>query len=232
MISTLRESTAHIFVDSIDAPVISEFDAHHLLRVLRVTPRDAVTISNGRGQWRCCVLDANGLLETTSDIVLDSAPHWALTVAFAPVKGDRPEWTVQKLTEIGVDNIIPLGSTQRGVVRWEEGPANKHIERLRRIAREAAMQSRRTWLPVVHDVTQLSASFYVADPSGEPLDASHRAIAIGPEGGFTVEETLSSAGLVSLGETVLRAETAAVSAAVLMTMHRRNSHAQCEVITK
>ena len=113
MISTLRESTAHVFVDSIDAPALNELDAHHLLRVLRVKPRDAVTISNGRGKWCSCVVAADSVIEVTSEVFTDSAPSWPLTVAFSVVKGDRPEWTVQKLTEIGIDEIILLAATAR-----------------------------------------------------------------------------------------------------------------------
>jgi RsmE family RNA methyltransferase len=62
---------------------------------------------------------------------------------------------------------------------------------------------------------------FIADPNGAPLDATHCTIAIGPEGGFSEQESGVGAGLVSLGDTVLRAETAAISAAVLMSDHRR-----------
>jgi len=93
---------------------------------------------------------------------------------------------------------------------------------LRLIAREASMQSRRVWLPKIDSgvaLTQLSAAF-IADPNGVALDASHRTLAIGPEGGFADDELNAGQGLVSLGETVLRAETAAISAAVLMSNYR------------
>ena len=223
MISVLRNSTAHVFVDAIDAPVLDEIDAHHLLRVLRVKPSDAVTVSDGKGKWCSAVLNADASINATSEVFTTVAPSWHLTVAFSLVKGDRPEWTVQKLTEIGIDEIVVLAPTVRSVVRWDHDRSNKNIERLRRVAREAAMQSRRTWLPNVHGVTELStiANLFIADPSGVCLDASHRAIAVGPEGGFAPQETEDCDGLVSLGDTVLRAETAAVSAAVLMSDYRR-----------
>ena len=223
MISALRNSTAHVFVDAIDAPVLDEVDAHHLLRVLRVKPSDAVTVSDGKGKWCSAVLNADASINATSEVFTTVAPSWHLTVAFSLVKGDRPEWTVQKLTEIGIDEIVVLAPTVRSVVRWDHDRSNKNIERLRRVAREAAMQSRRTWLPNVHGVTELStiANLFIADPSGVCLDASHRAIAVGPEGGFAPQETEDCDGLVSLGDTVLRAETAAVSAAVLMSDYRR-----------
>ena len=223
MISALRNSTAHVFVDSINAPVLDEVDAHHLLRVLRVKPSDAVTVSDGKGKWCSAVLNADASINATSEVFTTVAPSWHLTVAFSLVKGDRPEWTVQKLTEIGIDEIVVLAPTVRSVVRWDHDRSNKNIERLRRVAREAAMQSRRTWLPNVHGVTEMStiANLFIADPSGVCLGASHRAIAVGPEGGFAPQETEDCDGLVSLGDTVLRAETAAVSAAVLMSDYRR-----------
>ena len=65
----------------------------------------------------------------------------ALTVAFAPVKGERPEWVVQKLTELGIDRIVPLVS-ERSVVRWSGARGKATVERLRRVAREAAAQCR------------------------------------------------------------------------------------------
>ncbi len=72
----------------------------------------------------------------------------ALTVGFALVKGERPELIVQKLTELGIDRIVPFVA-ERSVVRWDGDRAAGHVERLRRVAREAAMQSRRCWLPEV-----------------------------------------------------------------------------------
>lgn len=223
MISELRDSTAHVFVDAIDTPALDEIDAHHLLRVLRVKPSDVVTVSDGKGKWCSCVVSADAGIEATSEVFTTAAPNWRLTVAFSPVKGERAEWTVQKLTEIGIDEIIVLAPTIRSVVRWDDGRSNKNIQRLRRVAREAAMQSRRTWLPVVHGATEMStiANLFIADPTGDCVDASHRVIAVGPEGGFAPQETQNCAGLVSLGDTVLRAETAAISAAVLMSDYRR-----------
>ena len=78
-----------------------------------------------------------------------------LTVAFAPTKGERPEWVVQKLTELGVDRIVPLIS-ERSVIRWAGERGTGAVERLRRVAREAAAQSRRVWLPDVGAVTKFA----------------------------------------------------------------------------
>lgn len=222
MKSALRNSAAHVFVDSIDDPVLGDVDAHHLLRVLRIKSKDVVTVSDGGGRWRTCVVNGDAKIEATSEVAIEAAPRWPLTVAFSVVKGDRPEWTVQKLTEIGIDEIVILAPTTRSVVRWDAGRANKNLEKLRLVAREAAMQSRRVWLPNISDVMALGQlrDTFIADPTGDVLNESHRKIAIGPEGGFTQEEISAGIGVVSLGDTILRAETAAVSAAVLMSNYR------------
>ena len=88
----------------------------------------------------------------------------AVTVAFAPVKGDRPEWVVQKLTELGVDRIVPI-TTRRSVVSWEG-------DRATRVAGEAfpggpggASQSRRTRLPEIGPVSSLAG---LAAETGAP----------------------------------------------------------------
>ena len=149
-----------------------------------------------------------------------------MCIAFAPVKGEKPELIVQKLTELGIDEIIPLAPTVRSVVRWDSAKAAKQTGRLQRVANEASMQSRRVWLPVVHPVTQLAdlASRHevaFAEPGGVEVSAVHRTIVVGPEGGFAPDELGNSISSVSLGESVLRAETAAIVAGALMTRYRR-----------
>ena len=88
------------------------------------------------------------------------------------------------------------------------------------------MQSRRVWLPVVHPVTKLvdlitRGDVAFAEPGGVEVSAVHRTIVVGPEGGFDPEEVDMSVIRVSLGESVLRAETAAIVAGALMTRCRR-----------
>ena len=93
-----------------------------------------------------------------------------LTVAVTPPKGDRLEWLVAKCTEVGVDRIVLL-EAERSVVRWRGDRADKQLERLRRIAVEASMQSRRVWLPVLEGpVPALTflPDVTVAEPGGRP----------------------------------------------------------------
>ncbi len=226
MIETLRRSAAHVFVQSLETPNISTDDQHHLLKVLRVKATDQITVSNGVGAWITATITKDGDVCATSELFVIEPPKWSLCIAFAPVKGEKPELIVQKLTELGIDEIIPLAPTVRSVVRWDSAKAAKQTGRLQRVANEASMQSRRVWLPVVHPVTQLAdlASRHevaFAEPGGVEVSAVHRTIVVGPEGGFAPEELAQSTNRVSLGESVLRAETAAIVAGALMTRYRR-----------
>jgi RsmE family RNA methyltransferase len=96
------------------------------------------------------------------------------------------------------------------------------MQRLRRIARESAMQSRRVWLPQVLDVVPFdeaaaSTTCAIADPDGGQLTGDIDTIMVGPEGGFTDGELESVPIRVTLSPNVLRVETAALAAAILLT---------------
>ena len=225
MIDALRNSVAHVFVDYLEAPSLSDTDEHHLSRVLRLRDGESVTASDGRGGWRSCVW-ADGTLRASGDVVTVEAPAQRIGVAFVPVKGDRNEWSVQKLTEIGVDDIILLATTRHSVVRWSD--ADKQLRKLRVVAREAAMQSRRVWLPAVSGLVSLLDALAmpgaaVADPAASPAApnlASPALIVVGPEGGFDDDEIPANVPRVSLGDTILRAETATLVAATLLAARR------------
>jgi 16S rRNA (uracil1498-N3)-methyltransferase len=209
---------AHVFVADVERPELADDDRHHLERVLRVRAGDEVTVSDGAGRWRRCRFGA--VVEPVADVALEAPPAPAITIAFAITKGERPEWTVQKLTEVGVDRIVPFVA-ERSVVRWEDAKAERQVARLRRVAREAAMQSRRAFLPVVDDVAAFAdvagwPGAALAAPGGAPPDLARPCLLVGPEGGWGEAELGAGLPRVALGETVLRAETAAVAGAVLL----------------
>ncbi len=227
MKDALRRSAAHVFVQSLDAPSLSDDDKHHLLKVLRVKSTDHITVSNGLGAWLTATITQDGDVRATSELFVVGPPKWSLCIAFAPIKGEKPALIVQKLTELGIDEIIPLAPTVRSVVRWDATKAAKQTARLQRVATEASMQSRRVWLPKVHPVTQLANvmardAIAFAEPGGVEITSDHRTIIVGPEGGFSPEELAQSKNRVALGESVLRAETAAIVAGALMTRCRRS----------
>jgi 16S rRNA (uracil1498-N3)-methyltransferase len=210
-----------VFVDDLTAPQLADDDRHHLTRVLRIRAGAALTIADGSGSWRTGVLGST--LEVTGPIVEHVSPVPALTIAFALLKGDKPELIVQKLTELGIDRIA-LFRGERSVVRWDEARAAKATVRLRAVARAAAMQSHRPTLPAI-EVTALAAlaalpGAAMTDRTGAPPSLDHPVLLIGPEGGWAPEERALGATKVALGDNVLRGETAAVSAGALLAALR------------
>jgi 16S rRNA (uracil1498-N3)-methyltransferase len=159
----------------------------------------------------------------------------ALTVAFAPVKGERPEWVVQKLTELGIDRIVPLRS-ERSVVRWNGARGKATVGKLRRVAREAAAQCRRVWLPEITDTVHFSelrdlggdGEVVLAQLSGDRPSVRQHVVAVGPEGGWSSDELASGLPTVGFGLSVLRAETAAVTAGALLASLRTGTVAAAE----
>lgn len=216
----LRSSAAHVRVNDVEAAALSDADDHHLRRVLRLRDGAAVTVTNGAGTWCGYRFTASGL-ERDGDpaYVPEPAP---VTLAVALPKGDRAEWLVQKCTEIGVDRIV-LMVAEHSVVRWREERADRQLERLRRVADEAARQSRRVWWPTVTgplDASGVVGTMPVAELGGRPLAASDATLAVGPEGGWSPNERALAHDPVSLGGTVLRVETAAIVAAARMVASR------------
>lgn len=213
-----------IFVEDLEHPVLDDADLHHYQRVRRLAGGAPITISDGVGGWRPARFGSTP--EPDGPIEIEAAPARPSTVGFVPVKGERPEWVVQKLTELGVDVILPLQSA-RSVVRWDGARAAKQLAKWQVIAREASMQSRRVRIPTVRPVTPLTDVIadrsatgppVFAEPGGLPLDSAvDRFVLVGPEGGWDPDE-LRGQQLRALPGGVLRAETAAIAAAVLLAV--------------
>ena len=215
----------HVFVDDLDRVELREEDRHHLTRSLRLRPGDTLTASDGTGSWRVCRLGSGLSFEAEPDgeVIFVEEPHPKLTIGFALIKGGRPELVVQKLTELGVDAIVPF-TAEHSVVRWDPDRATRHIERLRRVAREAAMQSRQVRLPEVGEVAEFAdmaahPGAIRADITGDPPSLDHPTVLIGPEGGWSDTER-HKLGAIRISSSVLRSETAAIAAATLLTAFR------------
>ncbi|MGH2686533.1 MAG: RsmE family RNA methyltransferase [Actinomycetota bacterium] len=211
-----------VFVDDLDEPVLEPDDRHHLERVLRLRPGEELGVGDGAGRWRRCRFGPT--VEPLGEIEHVDRGAPSLTICFALVKGERPEWAVQKLTEVGVDRIVPFVAA-RGVVRWDGAKAARQAVRLRRVARAAAMQSRRAWLPEVADVAtfaQVSTlpGAVLASPGGSPPSLEHPTVLVGPEGGWAAEEIGAGLPNMSLSPHILRSETAAVAAGTLLAALR------------
>jgi 16S rRNA (uracil1498-N3)-methyltransferase len=227
----MRRAVAHVFVDDLDRPALTEKDVHHFSRVLRLRPEETVSVADGRGGSRLCEWLGGALVPLTE-------PTWEppreplLTVGFALTKGEHPEWAVQKLTEAGADRVVVM-VTDRCVARWRPGHEGRQLERLREVARQAAMQSRRVRLPEIDGPVPFEALVRVevgrgpgnvalAAQGGVPLTLATPTVLVGPEGGWSEEElaAVPEAHRVGLGPNVLRAETAALAAGVILAALR------------
>ena len=250
----LRDAAALVFVQDLDSPELGDDDCHHLGDVLRLKPGELVVAADGAGTWRVCEFwgpetgrrgrqgghrgrggheaSAAGrfALEITGPLQRQERRPPILEVAFSWAKGDRTEWAVAKLVELGVDRLTPLVA-DRTVARPDPAGVAKRDERLRRIVREAAMQSRRPFLPEV-GVTQSvdvvvarssPASLALAEPGGDPVSLATPLVLVGPEGGWSSRELALVDKKVSLGDGILRVETAAIAAGVLLTALRSAS---------
>jgi len=215
--------------------ILDTDDAHHAIRSLRLRPGDQFTSSDGRGGLvRCRVVRASGLLVEgeVEEWITEARPRPVVRVLLSPPKGERLAWAVQKLVEVGADEIV-LVEAARSVRRWKGERAFRAGERLHAVAREAAKQARRRFLPEVSGPVGWREALEEAmgagpvvvlwERAGEgllrllPPDAPDRlALVIGPEGGIPEEDATAArdrgALLASLGPNVLRTETAAVAA--------------------
>jgi len=230
------QAVAHVFVAALDDRCeITGPDGHHLQRVRRLTSGEIVTAADGTGAWRTYVVAEIGdhelTLVATAAAQQSPAPEWPISLAVALTKGGLED-VVTAVTELGVVRVTPV-RTERVVVRWDETRARRAVERLRSVAREAAMQSRRARIPVIDDVagfTEVSArpglvvaavdgisAFALPRPGGPSAEAGWTVL-VGPEGGLAPDElaALADRPRLSLGPNVLRASTAPVAAAAVL----------------
>lgn len=209
-------------------------DARHLTKVLRVERGQRYEISDNQSVYLAEVETAHK--EEVFFRVLEKLPprpESPPVVLYASlVKFDRFEWIVEKATELGVTEVVPIEAarTERGLY----DAARKRVARWRKIGLESSQQSRRAVMPKIgdpvrfQDILEIEATqrlFLDEERGGRPLLASlpaaSVALLVGPEGGWTEGERKAAAGAgwtsVTLGPRILRAETAALAAlAVVM----------------
>jgi len=218
--------------------VVGGEEHHHIARVLRARPGDAVTLFDGAGaELRARIVRVGRAEtelapdETARDDAADAAPGRTPVVLLTAVpKGGRMDFLVQKCSELGVSRIVPIIAA-RSVTR----PEPDRGARWEKIAREAARQCGRADVPVVGAPLALAAALAAPelparrlvlspDPAGQPLrallpDPAPTALLIGPEGGLSDAETTATRGAgfvsASLGPLILRVETAAIVAVAL-----------------
>jgi 16S rRNA (uracil1498-N3)-methyltransferase len=227
------------FVDAIrnGAAELRGEEARHLTRVLRAEPGQRYEITDNQNAWLAEIAEAQG--DRVVFRVVEPAPSSEVpvrvTVAAALIKFDRLEWMIEKVTELGVDRILPFeaGRSEKGLV----AAAQKRAERWRRIAKESSQQSRRLRAPEVLPAVSFEAilaepsdcRYFLDEGSAPPLwrmlpvdrtRSAAVALLTGPEGGWTEKEheraIVAGWQPVSLGPQILRAETAAMAAVAIL----------------
>lgn len=218
---------------------LSSNDAFHAARVLRLRPGDRLELADGEGRaFRAEVKQAGDEVAAVvgEEIPVQPDAEIELTVVQSMPKGKKMDLVVEKLSEIGVNSLIPV-YTDGSVARPKPGGGEK-LERWRRIARASAGQSRRTrvmeiaepmaladWLASREGTLIVLATEIDSVPLGLAVENFQAPLALmaGPEAGFTKGEIslLQGSGAVfaNLGSLVLRTETAALVATAII-MHR------------
>jgi 16S rRNA (uracil1498-N3)-methyltransferase len=233
------------FVEQFDAnsATLRGETAEHLGRILRAEPGQLYELSDGQQVWlgriERVALSKRGdnriefaLLEP----IASHEPPLAIQVLISLVKFDRFEWCLEKATELGVTEIIPLAATRTDKPLL--AASGKRHARWERIMRESAQQSRRLRTPLIQPIATPEAAF-VASTANAKILLSERheapqmrdalasvagigsvALAIGPEGGWTDDEIAAARAHgfteASLGEGILRTETAVLSTIAIL----------------
>ena len=222
------------FVDDLPTTVgaVYEFDsldAHHAIKVLRISAGEIFNLSDGKGAWsRVSVTNVNK--KSMSVKVLETGFEDALTEQFTIIqaipKGDRIKESIELSTEGGVDRIV-MWKSARSI-----GRADEKIEKLQQTAREASKQSRRCRIPavtgvittesVVDEIAKADLALVFHESATMRISqvvkpgAKMVVIIIGPEGGLTDEEveTFAAAGakVVLMGRPILRSAHAGLAA--------------------
>ena len=230
-------SDAVFLVDALPGPgrfVLGGPEGRHAAAVRRMRAGERLLLADGAGGLAAATVLSAGRDTVELDVAAatrEPAPEPRLVVVQALPKGDRGELAVQVMTEAGVDEIVPWQAS-RCVTRWQGDRGRRSRQRWEAIAREAAKQARRSWVPalaepastrqVAERLAGAGAAYVLHEGATEPLStvtppsSGEIVLVVGPEGGVAPEElaafTAVGARPVRLGPTVLRTSTAGVAA--------------------
>lgn len=223
--------------------IVEGQDAKHLIRVCRIKPSEVLRVSTDTGMnYLCHVEEVNEeclIIIIDEETVNTELPNKIYLFQAIP-KGDRMETIIEKCTELGVYEIIPV-EMKYCVVKLDDKKKKKRLERYKAIAEAAAKQSKRSRVPDIHEVmTYKEAIEYarkcdinlVPYENKEGMKATRDAfdniesnksisIIVGPEGGFATEEiqAVEDMQIISLGQRILRTDTAAILSVGLVMSH-------------
>lgn len=216
-------------------------EIHHIKDVLRLKKGALIRIFNAISQQADAAIEAvtqDAIQVRVQNIMQAPVQAGGIILACAPPKRGKFELIIEKCTELGADEIIPLRTKRTEVIFKEEKMAGK-LGRFEAVAVNASKQSQRLRIPRIHPMTGLPHLLKTLDPKGVHVFATlHNSskhisealrsvgrmtpvtVFIGPEGDFTPDEAEAAlaAGCVavSLGDTVLKTETAAIAAVALV----------------
>ncbi|WAH38540.1 RsmE family RNA methyltransferase [Alicyclobacillus dauci] len=224
--------------------IIGGEDGHHFARVLRVQPGEPIVLALTNGPWLGAISDVGSkdITVRLNEPYRPAEPKTLVTIVQGLAKGDKMETIVQKCTELGAHMFV-VYEADRSVVRLQ-GKVDNKLGRWQKVAREAAMQSQRDRVPCVQYERNLNSlcqeliregvtHFVVLDEAEQATGiaaslrsigdkTNHRALFIGPEGGWSERERallleFDETSLVTLGPRILRTETAG-SAGLAVTL--------------
>lgn len=224
-----------------EAASLPSDQAHHLRHVLRLKSGDAVEIFDGQGSGYTGEVEfqESGIFVRRLQMIDAPDSPVRVVLAAALIKSSKYEWILQKATELGVREIIPL-KTRRSDIEIPAGRIADRMQRWDRIVMESSKQCRRSASPKIHPPRSLqdllsmdslgsSARFLLYEKASELWRPDPRTLSegvvlcIGPEGGWEDAEVeqASAAGyeIFSLGPWILRAETAAIAAVSIIQHH-------------
>jgi 16S rRNA (uracil1498-N3)-methyltransferase len=214
-------------------------ELHHLVHVLRHKPGDEIYLNSGNGLLARGIIDSIGKSSATVSVTECSfSEHSAVpfAIAFSLLRNRNDELLVEKATELGVKDLFPFVS-----INSVRNPSHNTINRFRNSTLSAIKQCGNPYLPIIHDIVALEKLFPLVEQKGYTLVAASEGrpdiwidnlekgipycFLIGPEGGFSPDEfqSMKQSGIleVSLSGLILRAETAAITAAAQVSLLNR-----------
>lgn len=223
--------------------IVTGDDAHHLIRVVRINAGEKLRISTDTDSFLCAVTDVNPdsftaeIIEEVPSTELDNKIYLFQAIP----KGDRIETIIEKCTELGVYEIIPV-EMKNCIAKYDDKKKPAKIKRFSAIAEAAAKQSKRSQIPRIHDIMTYKDALEYArscDIRLLPYESKNGmedtktafakikkgmsiAVIIGPEGGFATSEVQAAESdfdIISLGNRILRTDTAAICTLSLLSVY-------------
>lgn len=224
-------------IDENNTVTITGDDAHHMIQVMRMSAGDEVYVVMENRTYTMTIVEGTSQsvrLRVKEQMDQTNEMPVQVTIVCGLPKGDKLELITQKATELGMHSLYPF-EAKRSIVKWEKNKQEKKVTRLQKIAKEAAEQSHRSAIPLIHnpiglkELVEISKAYdvkFVADEEDAKIEERQRfadtlkkvydknsiLIVFGPEGGLDRAETKvlleNNFQSISLGPRILRTETA------------------------